>query len=257
MSTPLPNFMIIGAMKSGTSTLHEQLALQEGVFMSTPKEPNFFSDDDQWSKGLDWYTSLFADAGSAQFIGESSTHYTKLPTYPDTVNRMTSTLGTDLKLIYIQRDPVDRLISHYIHQWTMGVMTEPIDEAIEKYPELVAYSQYEMQLAPFKKAFGDDAILELRFEDMKADPDAFFEAVRVFLGGPESWTWNHDLAPQNVSSQRMRETPMLRYIRQSPTLTFLRRTLLTEKMREFLKKPYRMENRPNLEHAREKLEGLF
>jgi len=45
MNGNLPDFIIIGAMKSATSTLHEQLRLQSGIFMSTPKEPNFFSDE--------------------------------------------------------------------------------------------------------------------------------------------------------------------------------------------------------------------
>lgn len=57
--TRLPDFIIIGAMKCATSTLHDQLARQPGLFMSTPKEPNFFSDDEQWGRGLDWYGSLF------------------------------------------------------------------------------------------------------------------------------------------------------------------------------------------------------
>ena len=51
-----PDFLIIGAMKCGTTTLQAQLALQEGVFMTTPKEPNFFSDDDVYARGLDWYS---------------------------------------------------------------------------------------------------------------------------------------------------------------------------------------------------------
>ena len=54
-----PNFIIIGAMKCATTSLHDQLAAQSGIFMSTPKEPNFFSDDDAWRRGLDWYWGLF------------------------------------------------------------------------------------------------------------------------------------------------------------------------------------------------------
>ena len=50
-----PNFIIIGAMKCATSTLHEQLALQPGIFMSQLKEPNFFSNDEEYEKGWNWY----------------------------------------------------------------------------------------------------------------------------------------------------------------------------------------------------------
>src|SRR5690606_7778793 len=58
----LPNFVVIGAMKSATTTLAMQLAAQEGVFVSDPKEPNFFSNDEIYSKGMSWYESLFAGA---------------------------------------------------------------------------------------------------------------------------------------------------------------------------------------------------
>ena len=81
----LPDFIVIGAMKSATSTLHEQLAVQPGFFMSAEKEPNFFSNDENYAHGLAWYRSLFDNAASSDLCGESSTHYTKLPTYPNTV----------------------------------------------------------------------------------------------------------------------------------------------------------------------------
>lgn len=86
--SPAPDFLIIGAMKSATSTLHEQLARQPGVFMSTPKEPNFFSDDPIYARGFEWYRGLFAGGAEALLRGESSTHYTKLPTHPHAVERI-------------------------------------------------------------------------------------------------------------------------------------------------------------------------
>ena len=57
-----PDFIVIGAMKSATTTLHEQLARQPGVIMSRPKEPNFFSDDRIYARGWGWYSSLFRPA---------------------------------------------------------------------------------------------------------------------------------------------------------------------------------------------------
>ena len=103
-----PDFMIIGAMKSATSTLHEQLAATPGFFMSRPKEPNFFSDDSQWSRGLDWYAGLFATAPPGALRGESSTHYTKLPTHPHTLERLAASVRTR-RFVYVMRHPVDRL----------------------------------------------------------------------------------------------------------------------------------------------------
>jgi hypothetical protein len=61
----LPDFLIVGAMKSGTTTLAAQIGAQKGLFITTPKEPNFFSDDPVYAQGLDWYRSLFEPARPA------------------------------------------------------------------------------------------------------------------------------------------------------------------------------------------------
>src|SRR5215469_9765623 len=106
-----PDFIVVGAMKSATTTLHEQLARQPGVFMSRPKEPNFFSDDAAYARGWRWYESLFKDAAATDLRGESSTHYSKLPTFPRTLERMLRYLPR-VKVIYVMRHPIDRLVSH-------------------------------------------------------------------------------------------------------------------------------------------------
>ena len=123
-----PDFVIIGAMKCGTSSLHAQLAAQDGFFMSEPKEPNFFSDDDVFAKGAGWYQGLFA-GGEGALKGESSTHYTKQPTYPACFERLSAALP-GARFIYVMRDPLDRLVSHYIHEWTMGNVKGTLSEEI-------------------------------------------------------------------------------------------------------------------------------
>ena len=71
----LPDFLIVGAMKCGTTTLSAQLAAQSGVFMTDPKEPNFFSNDEVWSLGEGWYRALFAGAGSQDLKGEAAAYH--------------------------------------------------------------------------------------------------------------------------------------------------------------------------------------
>ena len=93
----LPSFIIMGAMKCATSSIQKQLSLQDGIFMSEPKEPNFFSDDSVYSKGFSWYSQLFDDARTGDILGEASTHYTKLPDKPNSVVRMKKMLP-DVKL---------------------------------------------------------------------------------------------------------------------------------------------------------------
>ena len=101
----LPDFIVIGAMKCATSSLHNRLAAQPGFFMTEPKEPCFFSDDEVWAKGIEWYEGIFADAPEGARCGESSTHYTKLPTYPKTVDRMRRHVP-DARLVYVMRSTV-------------------------------------------------------------------------------------------------------------------------------------------------------
>src|SRR5262245_50888304 len=125
---PLPHFLIIGAMKAATSTLYDQLRQQPGIFLPELKEPNFFSDDASYARGIDWYCGLFAEACPGDLIGEASTHYTKLPTHPATISRMQEVLETP-RLIYVMRHPVDRLISQYMHQKSEGEIRCGLEEA--------------------------------------------------------------------------------------------------------------------------------
>lgn len=242
---PLPDFIIIGAMKSATSTLHDQLARQPGIFMSTPKEPNFFSNDEIWAKGMDWYESLFAAAAPGDLKGESSTHYTKLPTYPHTVARLRAHVP-HARLVYLMRDPIDRLVSHYIHGWTERTIEGDINEAIHRYPELIAYGRYDMQLAPFVEAFGREAILTLDHADVARDPQALLERVCAFIGYAGEPRWQSEAERRNVSSERMRASPLRDAIVDNPVSTLLRRTLVPKPVRNFVRGFWQMKQRPQL-----------
>ena len=253
----LPDFVIIGAMKCGTSTLHAQLAAQPQFFMSEPKEPNFFSNDEIYAKGEAWYRSLFAAAPESAIKGESSTHYTKLPTYPKTVERLAA-LIPHAKFIYVTRDPVERLVSQYIHEWTEGRIACGIDEAIDKHPELVAYSRYGYQLAPFIGRFGRDRVLHIEFEAMTAEPDATLKRIAAFLGAEGEVKWRNDLEAQNVSSERIRTFPLKSLIVDNPLAIALRRTLVPQGLRDRVKANFQMRKRPQLsdENVR-KLNAIF
>jgi hypothetical protein len=67
-----PNLFIVGAMRSGTTSLHAYLGLHPEIFMSVPKEPSYFVKEMNLAKGQEWYLGLFAAAGKAKVIGESS-----------------------------------------------------------------------------------------------------------------------------------------------------------------------------------------
>jgi len=243
-----PDFIIIGAMKCATSTLHEQLARQPGIFMSTPKEPNFFSDDRQYNKGTDWYTSLFEEAGENALCGESSTHYSKLPDYPQTVARLKQWKDS-YKFIYVMRHPVDRLVSHYIHQWSEGVITCDINEAIDKFPELVDYSCYARQLQPYFDTFGQDCVLPVFFESVRSDPQSQLLRIGKFLGYDGDMIWQHELDAQNVSSHRERKFRGYSILVKSGFATRLRRLFIPQSFRDWVKARLRMKDRPQLDEA--------
>nr|WP_320165796.1 sulfotransferase [uncultured Methylophaga sp.] len=252
-----PNFIIIGAMKSATSTLHEQLALQPGIFMSTPKEPNFFSDDDVYQLGSNWYQGLFESANRNDICGESSTHYTKLPDYPHTLDRMSSYLP-ELKLVYVIRHPVERLVSHYIHQWSQNVIRDDINTAIDLFPELINYSLYSMQIIPYIEQYGRENILLVFSEAFRKEPELELARVARFIGYDKPVTWHETLPEQNVSNQRVRRFKGYDLIVNNPILASLRRSLVPRGLRDFVKQQLVMKERPELTtRSLEKLEKIF
>lgn len=243
----LPDFIIIGAMKCATSTLHDQLAAQSGIFMSTPKEPNFFSDDQRWKQGVKWYGSLFEEARKNDICGESSTHYTKLPDYPETVERMHQYLP-DIKLIYVMRHPIDRLISHYIHEWTERTINVSLDKAVYKYKRLIQYGLYSAQLEPYIQMYGKYAILPVFFERLVASPETELQRVCDFLDYKSVPVWNKDLSTRNVSKERLRKNAFRDAFIWNPAVTWVRRKVVPQNCRDWIKSFWQITEKPVL-HA--------
>lgn len=254
---PKPEFIIIGAMKSATSTLYDQLVIQPGIFMTIPKEPNYFSDDDVYKLGPKWYGRLFAAAKKTDVLGEASTHYTKLPTYPKTITRMKDS-GVRARLIYIMRHPLDRLVSHYIHEWSQGVIHSSLDNAIENYPELIEYSLYSRQLKPFIDEYGKENILPVFFDRLKKYPQKELERICKFIGYSGSPQWNFEVKPSNVSRERIRKFPFYHMLVDSTYATWMRRKFIPQKLRDHIKKELTMQKRPVLnQKQKETLEEIF
>ncbi len=240
-----PDFIIVGAMKCGTTTLHEQLAAQPGIFMTTPKEPNYFSDDEVHARGPDWYADLFGGAGPGDIAGEASTHYTKRPTHPDTVERMAALTGTP-RLIYMIRDPVARAVSHYIHGWSRGDMTGTATQAFDRHPELVEYGLYGRQIAPFVDRFGVGAVMLTSLEQMKAGPTGVLSEVARFVGLKGPVEWHEASARANASDERIRRLPLHGLLVDNRVAAALRRALVPQALRDRVKAARRMAERPEL-----------
>lgn len=190
-SIPRPNLFIIGAMKSGTSSLHSYLNAHPSIFMCEPKEPCYFVHPDQ----LDWpdikklelwkseehYLELFKSANNVKIIGEASTLYAKLPKITDVPERIAQ-FNPDARFIYIMRDPIERTISHYWHEVRRGNEFQDMLTAIRENPLYRDVSHYAMQLQPYFEQFGQEKILILTFEEMRADPSRFMRTVFNWLG---------------------------------------------------------------------------
>lgn len=255
MTSPV-DFLVIGAMKCATSSLAEQLNGQPGIFVTDPKEPCFFSDDPVYARGAEWYSSLFAPAADGDLKGEASTHYAKLPTYPNTVRRIQEH-APDAKLVYVMRHPIDRLVSHYIHAWTMNEVRAPIDEAVRGDLGLVEYSCYAMQLRPFFEAFGRARVLPVFYDRLTSSPDAELQRVCAFLGYRGAPRWREDAGRQNVSAERMRQNPLRDALVYAPGVSQLRQ-MLPQGLRDRVKRLWQMRKRPELSAgARAELEATF
>jgi hypothetical protein len=254
---PKPDFIIVGAMKCATSTLHEQIAQQPGFFMSIPKEPNYFSDDNIYDRGPEWYSSLFLGAEPSDIRGESSTHYTKLPTYPETLSRMRSALP-DLKLIYVIRNPIDRLVSQYIHERTERTIDGPIDQALETFPRLIDYSRYDMQIAPFVDAYGPEKILISSAERLSERPQEELERICRFLGYQGQPRWADTMARMNVSKERLIKSPLRDFLVNQPILQAIRRRFIPKSWRDGIKSFWQIPDRPHLsEESVNRLKEIF
>jgi hypothetical protein len=165
----LPNLVVIGAQKCGTTSLHYYLDQHPEIAMSRAKELNFFLSSGSWAKGVDWYAAQF-DA-SAPVRGESSPAYTNYPFHSGVPERLHSVIP-DAKLVFLVRDPLERIVSQYLHDFSAGKEDRPIEEALADglgaHP-YVARSRYFMQLEQYFPFFEPKSILVLSQEELLAE----------------------------------------------------------------------------------------
>ncbi len=182
----LPNLIVIGAAKAGTTTLHHHLGLHPEIAMSAPKELRFFLDRYNWKRGPEWYSSHFPD--NAPVRGEATPRYASYPFAPDVPERMAA-LIPDARLIYLVRDPVERIVSEYemkVHDGRDRPLAELVDDLDGSY--LVARSRYHFQLERFRRHYPDDRILVLDSADLDRDTGATMARVFRFAGVDDTFT---------------------------------------------------------------------
>lgn len=206
----MPDFIIIGAAKAGTSTLYHLLAQHPQIYMSPIKEPGFFAEDEVYARGLEWYKSLFASADEKQICGEASTQYTRYPQLPHTAERVAETLPK-AKLIYIMREPISRAYSHYFHRYERELFpNQPIEWSFEKHveydPICLDSNDYRLQLTQYLEYFDRDAILPLLFEDLVNNFEHLANQLSIFLDIDPAPLREAGRAPVHNQASRFRES---------------------------------------------------
>jgi len=234
MMTRKLDFLIIGAMKSGTTTLHDYLSTHPGVCLASPKEPQYFSRDNVFAKGELWYSTLFSAAKIGQLWGESSTCYSRSPKYKDAAKRIYD-YSPKAKIIYIMRHPVDRAYSHYGHLvLNDGKQFNSFEDAIEQEEEIISASKYMFQIQQYMNFYSKEQLLLIDFDEFVNSPQKILMQVQIFLGLDLAELYNVKKISNDAGSSKIRRNTIknIRLIRHLPLIKFLIDRVLTKEKRE-------------------------
>ena len=197
----MPDFLIIGAMKSGTTSLYNYLVQHPRILPGARKELHFFNEDVRYAKGLDWYRRQFPWKKTfrrlgGRITGEATPAYLFHPLVPGRVFEACP----DVKLVAILRDPVERAYSHYWHAVRAGYETLSFEEALKAEPERTAADEkgvygrnylwhsyqargiYLEQIKKWRFFYPKERMLVLMFEDLIKDGEEVTGRVIKFLG---------------------------------------------------------------------------
>jgi hypothetical protein len=210
----LPNFLVIGAAKAGSTSLYEYMKGHPDVFMPPTKELDFFVSEKNWKLGLEWYEHQFDTAThSVRAIGEASVRYTMHPWYEGIPERIATVLP-NARLIYIVRHPITRMISHYQHRVRANHEHRALEEALFGEPLYLNTSRYAYQLERYLEFFPVEQILVVVTEELRQNRAATLNRVLGFLDldpgtGEESITTEYNVtstkrAPRTATEILMR-----------------------------------------------------
>jgi hypothetical protein len=171
--------VIIGVMKSATTSLFRWLDEQPETCMAHPKETRFFSD--LWSRGPEWYVERFGVVEPGTLLGEASQNYTS-PAYARIAAERMATLIPKARLICVIRHPVDRIRSQYRHEVQRRRESRSLVEALSQ-PDnaYIGHSRYAECLQPYVDRFSREQLLVVRFEDLVRPPSPAWSTVLEFL----------------------------------------------------------------------------
>lgn len=193
--------LIIGAMKSGTTTLFQYLRQHPQIAPSRRKEPKFFVRDRKGprAKRAERYARLWPgfEPGRHRYAMEASTHYTKAPLIPNVAQRIARHPGR-FRFLYIMRNPIDRIESHLAHNLSRRQRLPKFDLANRRLRQAVAVSRYAYQLDLFRDGLGrDPEVLLLDFDELRENPLAATARCVAHLGLDPDFAFT-PIEPANV-----------------------------------------------------------
>ena len=234
--------IIIGAMKSGTTTLFDLLQHHPAISPSLDKEPGFFAFEEKFALGFDWFDGLFEfDPDVHRYRLEASTDYTKTPFVTGAWNRMTADPSVEVKLLYIMRHPLRRIESHANHtqrkRKEIGQIVSPrpyhgLDAGLS--PVSLMVSAYATQLDAYAQARAADNLHWLTLEDLTSDPETTLATVWRFLDlePPEPV---EEIEARNASENRRELHPVWGRITRNRQLLLAAKALLPPRARDRIK----------------------
>jgi hypothetical protein len=182
----LPDFVCVGAMRAGTTTLYDYCAQHREIGVSRVKETDYFIKSKNLNRGLNWYKGQFPKR--TKICGEFSPNYSKALAFPNVPERMHATLP-NAKIIYIVRHPVDRAISQYNHAYLSGKNPPDVAHLMgsHEWEHLIDTSSYHRQIKAFLKHYHASQLLVLNFDDLTKKPMETLSRVADFLGVSDDW----------------------------------------------------------------------
>ncbi len=184
----LPNLIVIGGAKCGTTSLHHYLSLHPEIGMSDPKELDFFLEEVGRRRGIGWYQTKFPSAGKTVW-GEVSPHYTRYPVYRGVPKRMHSVIP-NAKLIYILRDPMERMISQIVDDFSSSDAYKDLRSAVcpfDTSPFVVPSLQC-FQLEQYLPYYNQSQILLITAEGLAQHRFETMFTIFRFLGVDQHFT---------------------------------------------------------------------
>lgn len=181
----LPSFIVAGASKSGTTSLWRYLQAHPEVCMAVIKEVRFFTQKlPFYARGLPWYENLFASCSAAKARGEVSPVYMVNEDSP----RLIKQTIPDVQVIFILRNPVDRMYSQFWFQRQLGIGTEHpnFDKMVRsRHPRIKGYlyaNSYDIHLQRYQEYFDREQLSVFLYDDLRDTSSTFMQEVYKVIG---------------------------------------------------------------------------